>query len=115
MTKKVTTVLVDDLDGTLPADETVEFAIDRYAFEIDLSSGNAAELRKALNRYVANARKKGRTRLTATRSVTAPLSGLPLHERNRIREWGRKNGHKVGDKGRVARNVLDAYYEAIKK
>jgi hypothetical protein len=26
-----------------------------------------------------------------------------------IREWARKNGHKVGDKGRIPAQVLEAY------
>lgn len=50
--------LVDDLDGS-EADETVEFALDGAAYEIDLSATNAEELREALGPYVEAARRAG--------------------------------------------------------
>jgi hypothetical protein len=51
------TTLVDDLDGSSPADETVRFAIDGTEYEIDLADVHAAELRSALNMYVGAARR----------------------------------------------------------
>ena len=41
MAQKVKIILVDDLDGG-SADETVRFGLDGVSYEIDLSSGNAA-------------------------------------------------------------------------
>ena len=41
MAQKVQVLLVDDLDGG-EADETVAFSLDGVAYEIDLSTNNAA-------------------------------------------------------------------------
>lgn len=45
MAKRVQVLLVDDLDHTTPADETVSFALDGVSYSIDLSADNAARLR----------------------------------------------------------------------
>ena len=64
MAKRIETVLIDDLDGASPADETVRFAIDDTSYEIDLNAEHAAELRSALNAYVGAARRVRGRRLT---------------------------------------------------
>ena len=48
MAKKVQVLLVDDLDKSSPADETVSFSLDGVSYEIDLTSDNAAKLRDDL-------------------------------------------------------------------
>lgn len=58
MAQRVETVLVDDLDGVSVAAETVQFALDGVAYEIDLSAAHAAEFRAALNAYVGAARRR---------------------------------------------------------
>jgi hypothetical protein len=63
MAKRVMTTLVDDLDGSSPADETVRFAIDGTNYEIDLMAVHAAELRSALNLYIGAARRVGDGRM----------------------------------------------------
>lgn len=55
--QRVETVVVDDLDGVSLADETVRFAVDGTAYEIDLTAQHAADLRSFLNSYVAAARR----------------------------------------------------------
>jgi nucleoid-associated protein Lsr2 len=61
MAQKITVVLEDDLDGG-PADETVRFAIDGAAYEIDLSKKHAKAFRRKLAPFVSHARKAGRGR-----------------------------------------------------
>lgn len=56
MARRVEVVLVDDLDGA-EASETVSFALDGRAYEIDLSESNASDLRAALTSYVEAGRK----------------------------------------------------------
>ena len=58
MAQKVQVLLVDDIDGS-EATETVSFGLDGVGYEIDLSSGNADELRGELAQYVEHARKSG--------------------------------------------------------
>lgn len=57
MAQRVETVVIDDLDGVSPADETIRFAIDGAAYEIDLTADHAEELRSCLNTYVGAARR----------------------------------------------------------
>ena len=111
MAQKHIVQLIDDLDEGI-AEETVSFALDGTAYEIDLSTKNAAKFRDALADYVAHARKSTR----GARSVAA--GGVPRRPRNgrgdreqtqAIREWARTNGHKIGDKGRIPAHILDAY------
>ena len=110
MAQKHIVQLIDDLDQSA-ATETVAFGIDGAQYEIDLSAKNAAKLRDALASYVANARRAARG---AGRSYSAGRrAGRPTRsdreQTQAIREWARKNGHKVGEKGRIPAAVLEAY------
>ncbi|SDN34390.1 histone-like nucleoid-structuring protein Lsr2 [Allokutzneria albata] len=112
MAEKVIRTLVDDLDGS-EAEETVEFAIDGVSYEIDLSGGNAGKLRDSLADFIASARKVGgRRRSAGGRSAARP--GRPAaadREQNQaIREWARKRGMKVSDRGRIPADVLESYH-----
>jgi hypothetical protein len=100
--------LVDDIDGA-PAAETVQFGLDGSQYEIDLTAKNAAKLRDALAAYVANARRArgGRTAPAARRTTRSARSDR--EQLQAVREWARKNGYKVGDKGRIPGQVLEAY------
>jgi nucleoid-associated protein Lsr2 len=116
--------LVDDLDGE-SADETVEFAIDGKNYEIDLSKDNAGKLRDALADYVSAARRAGGRRRgssssngAGTSSASAAAGTAPKgrtaidREQNQaIRDWARKRGMKVSDRGRIPAEVLEAYHK----
>jgi hypothetical protein len=110
MAQKHIVQLIDDLDqGT--AAETVSFGLDGSQYEIDLSAKNASKLRDALADYVANARRA--TRGSRSYSAGGRRTGRPTRsdreQTQAIREWARKNGHKVGEKGRIPATVLEAY------
>ena len=105
MVQRVHTVVIDDLDGASPADETVRFAIDGTAYEIDLKSRNAAALRKVLKPYTDAGRRVRPDRRRA-RNKSA------LEETRRIKAWARENGVAVADRGRVSRQVRAAYTAA---
>lgn len=63
MAQRVETVLLDDLDGLSPADETIRFGVDGALYEIDLSAEHAVEFRSFLNAYVGAARRVAGRRL----------------------------------------------------
>lgn len=101
--------LIDDLDQGA-ADETVSFAIDGSHYEIDLSAKNAAKLRDALANYVAHARRASRgPRGAASGSRRGRPARGDREQTHAIREWARKNGHKIGEKGRIPGHILEAY------
>jgi hypothetical protein len=110
MAQKVTVSLVDDLSGS-QADETVTFGLDGKSYEIDLSSVNAGKLRDALANYVGAARKAGRT--GHTNGVAAPVrpASVDREQNQAIREWARKRGMKVSDRGRIPSDVTEAYHQ----
>jgi hypothetical protein len=112
MAQKIQVLLVDDMDGGV-ATETVSFGIDGGSYEIDLSANNAAMLRSALADYIVHARRpnKARHMPSSVRPNRAPARA-DREQTQAIREWARKNGHKVNDRGRVPASVVDAYNSA---
>jgi hypothetical protein len=108
MAQHVQVVLVDDIDGG-DATETVSFALDGIGYEIDLSDKNAARLRDALATWVGHARRAGgRSGPRRGRSRAASNGG----DLTAMREWGRKNGFKVSDRGRISAELQAAYRKA---
>lgn len=105
MAKKVTVTLVDDVDDTRYADETVEFAIDGVTYEIDLSRGNAQRLRSQLSTWVEHARQVDSEPRAATVHHDPGTAAA-------IRDWARRNGIGVSSRGRVASDVVDLYNAA---
>jgi len=106
MAQKVTFALEDDLDGG-PAEETVRFAFQGAAYEIDLSRKNARAFRKQLAPFIAHARKAGRaTARRAARTAAGRQHG------GDIRAWARDHGIAVSDRGRIAASVAEQYRAA---
>jgi len=71
--KRITTELVDDLDGTIIGQGdggTVSFGLDGKHCEIDLTSANAAQLREALAPFIAKARSASSARAAAPAAIT---------------------------------------------
>ena len=78
MAKKVQVLLVDDVDKSSPADETVSFSLDGVSYEIDLTSDNAAKLRDDLAVWIGHAeRTGGRPPRSRTASARAVPGGHP--------------------------------------
>lgn len=116
MAQKVTVSLVDDLDGG-QADETVEFALDGVSYQIDLSNENATELREALSGFTASARRAGGRKKPGPRpskgsSGAASASSSDREQNQAIREWARKRGLKVSDRGRIPSDIVEQYHQA---
>lgn len=97
------TILVDDLDGHEGEVNTVQFSLDGKEFEIDLGTTNANKLRKALDPFVTKARVIGGK---TVRKSSKRASRDDLQE---VREWARKNGFEVAERGRVPKEIKDAY------
>ncbi|MFI5954938.1 Lsr2 family protein [Cryptosporangium sp. NPDC051539] len=110
MARKVEVLLVDDIDGGVAA-ETISFAVDGSAYEIDLSAENAGALREELARYVGAARKAGRAAQPArARGAAESKSSAANREQNQaIREWAKANGLEVSERGRIPGEVVEKY------
>jgi hypothetical protein len=114
MAKQVITVLTDDLEGG-DADRTVEFGLDGVNYTIDLSEKNAGKLRKALDPYLDKAVRLGRGTVhgrLASRGGVGQPARADRDQNQAIREWAKKNGHEVSDRGRIPTAVVEAFHSA---
>jgi hypothetical protein len=114
MAQKTIVQLVDDLDGTQSDDiDTVIFGLDGVSYEIDLSEANATHFRKSLEDFVVNARRTGGRLKRGATSTARNGSVTASHEQAQaIREWARRNGHEVSDRGRMPAHLIEAFEAA---
>lgn len=112
MAKQVITVLTDDLDGG-KADRTVEFGVDGVNYTIDLSDAHAGKLRKALDPFIAAGSRMHRGKVEGRRPNRrgggSTAGGTNRDENKAIREWAKKNGYQVSERGRIPVSVVRAY------
>jgi Lsr2 len=114
MARKVQVLLVDDVDGST-ADETVSFGLDGAHYEIDLSTENAAAFRDSLAQYVAAARKAGRPgtpKAARAGSATKPSPSTDRAQNQAIRDWAKRNGLQVSERGRIPAEIIEKYHAA---
>lgn len=107
-------IVTDDLTGKeIEENEavTVEFSYDGQAYKIETARSNAQELSAYLKPWIDKAEvvkdekpKTGKSRGKSKGGETEDLAA--------IRTWALANGHKVADRGRVAKEIKDAYYAA---
>ena len=90
------------------AAETITFGLDRVTYEIDLTTDNAHQLRDELSVYLEKARKASGQRGRKPQRASATAKD----ETHRFREWAQKNGYNPSSRGRISRNIIDAYQAA---
>jgi hypothetical protein len=109
MARKVEVKLLDDIDGGSAA-ETLRFGLDGANYEIDLSAKNAARLRSDLEKFLHVARRIGRGGITPVRRArTGQTAKADRAQNQAIRDWARRRGHPLSDRGRIPRNIIDEY------
>lgn len=111
MARKVQVLLTDDLDGS-DANETVTFALDGTSYEIDLSAKNSKALRDAFAAYVGHARRVGRGRRSSGPAGGRSPATTDRAQTQAMRDWARRNGHQVSDRGRIPSVVVEAFNRA---
>lgn len=113
MARKIVHKLVDDLDGTVlePGEgETVLFSLDGKSYEIDLTAENAQALRDTFADYISVARRMSSGSSGASAPRGRRRSGQTDY--GPIREWAKKNGFTVSERGRVPAAIIEAYEAA---
>jgi hypothetical protein len=110
MAQRTVVTLLDDTDpsGETIADETVPFALDGVAYEIDLSTANAKTLRDVLGDYVKSARKAGKApaasspaKASGRKATQTATSGGDRARSKASRHWLTTNGYTVNERGRI--------------
>lgn len=101
-------VLVDDLDGKELPDDTqpIKLTLGRTSYRLYLSDANHAKLLEAVTPFIEDAERDEAPR-TSGRSASRPKSDTAA-----IRYWAKENGHKVGEKGRINKSIVDAWRDA---
>ena len=110
MTRKVITMLVDDLDGTTIGEgegETITFSLGDATYEIDLSNENAQTFRDALAPYISVARHSQKPRRTSTSRTSKNSPSV-------VRAWLQEHGHDVPSRGRIPASLVEVYESAAK-
>jgi hypothetical protein len=113
MAERIVRQLIDDIDGSEISDgggERIEFSLRGVDYQIDLSAANIAKFDKALKPFVdAAAKVRGRR----GRRTKVSSNGVASREQlGVIREWARKNGHEVSDRGRIKAEIMEAFEAA---
>lgn len=111
MVQRTVILFEDDLDGGEAAG-TVRFSLDGVEYEIDLSEKNAATLRAALDPYVQAGRRVGGRRATGPSAPRAHAGGATKTDPAQlaaIRDWARRRGLEVKDRGRISREIVEQY------
>lgn len=113
MAERIVRKLIDDIDGSEIQDgdgERVEFSLRGGHYQIDLSKANVAKLEKVIKPYVEAAAKirgsKGPRAKAKGNGKAAP------QELAAIREWARKNGREVANRGRIKAEIVEAFEAA---
>jgi len=108
MAQKTVVTVVCDLphSGEVEGTESVSFAFDGNAYEIDLCEPHSKELREKIGAFADHARKA-----TAGKRRSKGRTGPGRERSSEIREWARQRGHKVSERGRIPGNII-AEYEA---
>jgi hypothetical protein len=107
-------ILIDDIDGSTGA-ETLTYTFEGQDYEIDLSEQNAQKFRAALAPYVEKSREVERSPVPSAggrRTRRSSSSGRSKEELAAIRAWAEANGHDVAPRGRIKREILEAYDKA---
>ena len=115
MARKVEVTLIDDIDGS-SATRTFEFGIEGASYEIDLSEANIKKFNDAVADFVDNARRvgggsrRGRGRGAGRASGAAASTGGAKPQD--VRRWAAGKGLEVSERGRIPREVMEAYEAA---
>ncbi|OZF25772.1 hypothetical protein CH296_27105 [Rhodococcus sp. 14-2496-1d] len=121
MAKRVTTQLVDDIDGSVIDDEsgeTIEFAVNGVEYVIDLKAKNANEFHRKLGYYIEHStRVGGRKRKPSPSGATTPAKAGSSATRDpaqtrAIRQWAADEGYEISDRGRIPAAMEEAYNAA---
>lgn len=111
MAKRVTVQMTDDLDPSKTAETTVTLGLDGVAYEIDLTSKNAGQLRKSLQPYVdAGRRLRGRSTIRPPRLSGRGDLGV---DNAAVRAWAASNKIELAARGRIPRSVVEQFKQAM--
>jgi hypothetical protein len=112
MAQKV--MLIDDLDGSEGA-ETIKYSVDGQDYEIDLSEKNAERFRSMLREFIDKSRQVEQPpvlTLAPARTTRRSSGGSGRDDIAQIRAWAESQAVQVNARGRIKKEIIDAYDQA---
>jgi uncharacterized membrane protein len=104
-------VLTDDLDGS-EATQTLNYTVDGQEYEVDLSEENVQRFHEALEPFVSKSRQVERQPAPTRRSRGDGRRRSGRDDISAIRAWAEAQGMDVSARGRVKKEIIDAYDQA---
>lgn len=110
MARQINIELVDDIDGSPLGEDAqvINFAVNGTEYTIDLSPQNADKFFEALAPYIQNAQRVGRI----GRRGSAKGKTDKSNDSSAVRDWARKNGYEVSDRGRIPKSIFEDFAKA---
>lgn len=115
MAQSIQIILTSDLSPDDPADETIVFGIAGKSYEIDVTTAEGAEFAEifapyvAAGRLVAASKVRGRPSAAKAAPITRDTPRQRSGDAAAVRAWGNENGFSLPDRGRIPKNVTEAY------
>jgi hypothetical protein len=113
--KIVVQVSCDRCGGEVDSEKAVELSFGGVDYRTDLCAQHTAELTAALDPFLSVA-ERADTRRRSVSTTARATDGGPRRPTRRdpaqvgaIRTWARANGYEISDRGRIPREVEDAY------
>ncbi|MEU9267239.1 Lsr2 family protein [Streptomyces sp. NPDC048251] len=104
----IRSIVESDLSGK-PDAATQTFGLGDTWYEIDLTPEEQKKFEEALKPYLKVSRKAEKTTPAAKKRVVPETTA---EERDKIREWAKKEGYEFAERGRIPKKVMKAYDEA---
>ena len=105
-------MLIDDLDGSEGA-ETITYTVDGQEYEIDLSEKNAERFRSVLQEFIDASRTVERPAVMTLAPVRTgrrqSSGGSGRDDIAQIRAWAESQGMEVNARGRIKKEIIEAY------
>lgn len=108
MATRIITELVDDVDPTQAATETVHFGLDGKYYEIDLNEERAQRLREEISHWTEHARPMRQATAPRSRTRYTGPTGR-TYDPAKVRAWATTQGIDVKQRGRIPAEVIQAY------
>lgn len=113
MAQKTHVTMVDDVTGEEIKegdDKTISVGWDGRLYQLDVSGDTYAAMKEYFDDVLQNARVvRGRTTHS---DPAAPQKRAHAERVSRIRAWAREQGMEIADRGRLQKDVVEAYEEA---
>jgi hypothetical protein len=105
MAQRVQILLTCDLDENTDEVETVTFGFDGHSYALELCADHRQEFADFMAGHVAAARTDGNASFRKASRPAAEAKG----DLNEMRDWAKANGYRVAERGRVSKEVREAY------